>query len=211
MNRITKELEKTIQGAINREIRDSRKKKLGILIKYVLEKFKNNQDVNFNFICTHNSRRSQFCQIWSHTASHYFNVPVNSHSGGIEITECNERVISSIKNSGFLVSSNSKNKNPEYSISIGDNYKTLKMFSKLFNKSINSDISFAAVMVCSDADKNCPYIPGAEKLISLPYHDPKVFDDTPREIKKYEECSHKIASEIFYVFNEVSKKLSFTN
>ena len=67
---------------------------------------------------------------------------------------------------------------------------------------------YAAVMTCSDADKNCPFIPGAEKRISLPFKDPKEFDDTLIEAKKYKECSLKIASEVFYVFNEVDKSFN---
>ena len=208
--RVLPKIEKTIQVFLKKEIANSRKEILEILIKYIIGKIDNNEEVNLNFICTHNSRRSQFCQIWSSTASHYYNIPVNSYSGGTEITECNKRVIKSIINNGFLVTGNDKNKNPEYFVAISAN-KIITLFSKLFNKSINNDRTFIAVMTCSDADKNCPYIPGAEKRIPLKYDDPKEFDNTSLEIKKYEECSYNIASEIFYVFSEVSKKLSFTN
>ena len=206
--RVLPNIEKTIQVFLKKEIANSRKEILEILIKYIIGKIENNEQVNLNFICTHNSRRSQFCQIWSSTASHYYNIPVNCYSGGTEITECDKRVIKSIINNGFLVTRNDKNKNPEYLVTISAN-KTIKLFSKLFNKSINNDRTFTAVMTCSDADKNCPYIPGAEKRISLKYDDPKEFDNTALEIKKYEECSYKIASEIFYVFSEVSKKIKF--
>ena len=206
--RVLPNIEKTIQVFLKKEIANSRKEILEILIKYIIGKIENNKQVNLNFICTHNSRRSQFCQIWSSTASQYYNIPVNCYSGGTEITECNKRVIKSIINNGFLVTGNDKNKNPEYLVAISAN-KTIKLFSKLFKKSINNDRTFIAVMTCSDADKNCPYIPGAEKRISLKYDDPKKFDNTTLEIKKYEECSYKIASEIFYVFSEVSKKIKF--
>ena len=181
-----------------------RKKRLDNIASVINENL--NRTRSIIFLCTHNSRRSQFCQIWSSTASYYYNIPVNCYSGGTEITECNKRVIKSIINNGFLVTGNDKNKNPEYLVAISAN-KTIKLFSKLFKKSINNDRTFIAVMTCSDADKNCPYIPGAEKRISLKYDDPKEFDNTALEIKKYEECSYKIATEIFYVFSEVSKKI----
>lgn len=199
-----------INNIDEKSVIEQRKIILQPLIDYINLKHNNREEVRLNFICTHNSRRSQFCQIWSSTASHYYNIPVNCYSGGTEITECNKRVIKSIINNGFLVTGNDKNKNPEYLVAISAN-KTIKLFSKLFNKSINNDRTFIAVMTCSDADKNCPYIPGAEKRIPLKYDDPKEFDNTSLEIKKYEECSYNIASEIFYVFSEVSKKLSFTN
>ena len=64
-----------------KEIANSRKEILEILIKYIIGKIENNKQVNLNFICTHNSRRSQFCQIWSSTASQYYNIPVNCYSG----------------------------------------------------------------------------------------------------------------------------------
>ena len=207
--RVLPNIEKTIQVFLKKEIANSRKEILEILIKYIIRKIENNEQVNLNFICTHNSRRSQFCQIWSSTASHYYNIPVNSYSGGTEITECNKLVINSITNNGFFVTSDGKSKNSKYSVSMGAN-KPIKLFSKLFNKSIYHDGPFAAIMTCSDVDENCPYIPGAEIRITLKYDDPKEFDNTKLELKKYEECSHKIASEIFYAFCEI-KKLSFTN
>lgn len=208
MGKFTLELEKTIQVVLKKNITESRKKILKILIEYVLEKLKNNQEVNLNFICTHNSRRSQFCQIWSYAASHYFDIPIKCYSGGTEITECNIRTVNSIKLNGFLVSSENKNKTLHYLISAGNNISPIKVYSKLFNESINKSIPYAAIMTCSDANKNCPFIPGAEKRISLPFEDPKEFDDTSKETKKYKECSLIIASEIFYVFNGVHKSLN---
>ena len=42
--------------------------------------------VNLNFICTHNSRRSQLGQIWSFFAANYFKLNINAFSGGTEVT-----------------------------------------------------------------------------------------------------------------------------
>ena len=53
---------------------------------------------------------------------------------------------------------------------------------------------------CSHADENCPFIPGAEKRISLPYEDPKASDNTADEAKIYDERSIQIATEMKYVF-----------
>ena len=58
-------------------------------------------------------------------------------------------------------------------------------------------------MTCSDADENCPFIPGAEKRIPLRYDDPKEFDDTPLEAQKYDERSRQIAAEMFYLFSKI--------
>ncbi len=55
-------------------------------------------------------------------------------------------------------------------------------------------------MTCTHADENCPFIHGAEKRISLPYEDPKAYDNTADEAKMYDERSIQIATEMKYVF-----------
>ena len=46
--------------------------------------------VNLNFICTHNSRRSHFAQVWCSVALQHFAVGnVLTWSGGTEVTQCN--------------------------------------------------------------------------------------------------------------------------
>jgi len=42
----------------------NRKTVLQPLIDYIQSKVKNNLSINLNFICTHNSRRSQLAQVW---------------------------------------------------------------------------------------------------------------------------------------------------
>jgi arsenate reductase len=58
-------------------------------------------------------------------------------------------------------------------------------------------------MTCSDADENCPIIPGAEKRISVMYEDPKFFDNSVLEKEKYKERSLQIATEMKYVFSKI--------
>ena len=70
-----------------------------------------------------------------------------------------------------------------------------------YDDAINPRNNFAAVMTCTNADENCPLIPGSEKRISLPYEDPKVFDNSTQESEKYDERSLQIAMEMKYVFN----------
>jgi arsenate reductase len=68
---------------------------------------------------------------------------------------------------------------------------------------VNPVTNFAVVMTCSDADENCPIIPGAEKRISVMYEDPKLFDHTVLEKEKYRERSLQIAAEMKYVFSNI--------
>ncbi|MEQ8245979.1 protein-tyrosine-phosphatase [Fulvivirga sp.] len=196
------ELEKTLDQAQSLYISEERKEILKVLIDYIQSKIDQKKEVNLNFICTHNSRRSQFSQIWAQTAGDYFNIPVNCYSGGVEVTAFNERAVESIKRSGFKVSSKGTD-NPTYFILNSDEGKPISTFSKLFNDPINRADQFAAVMTCSHADENCPFIPGTEKRIPVRYEDPKAFDDMPEEAEKYDERSMQIASEMFYVFSKI--------
>ncbi len=183
-------------------IAEERKEILRPLIAYIQSKINLDKEVNLNFICTHNSRRSQFSQIWAQTAAYFFGVKVNCFSGGVEITAFNERAVASLRRSGFKITS-SEGDNPKYFIWHSVDLDPIIAFSKLFDDPINATQQFAAIMTCSHADENCPFIPGAEKRIPVRYEDPKAFDDTFEEAARYDERSHQIASEMFYVFSKI--------
>ena len=201
---VTPELKKSIQTALDEEISKERKEVLHGLVEYIIKKRTENSVVNLNFVCTHNSRRSQFSQIWAYTAAAYFGIPANCFSGGVEVTAFNERAVASIKRSGFFVTSTGET-NPHYQVSYHKEASPLLVFSKLVEDPINPSLPFAAVMTCAHADENCPFIPGTEQRIPLRYEDPKRFDNTPLEAEKYDERSLQIAAELFYVFKRVSK------
>ncbi len=196
-------LQSTIDKVRGDKISAERKDVLQPLIDYIQSKIDQGKDINLNFICTHNSRRSQFSQIWAQTAADYYGIPANCYSGGVEVTAFNERAVSSIKRSGFRVSSKG-NSNPVYFVFNSDESEPITAFSKLFDDPINRADKFAAVMTCSHADENCPFIPGTEKRIPVRYEDPKAFDDTPEEEKMYDERSLQIAAEMFYVFSYIN-------
>lgn len=191
-----------IEAALSLEISDERKAILQVLIDYIKAKRKAEAPIRLNFICTHNSRRSQFSQIWAQTAADYFQIPAQCYSGGVEVTACNERSIASLERFGFLISKRGHS-NPVYMTFHTQDARPILVFSKLFDDPVNPHSSFAAVMTCDHADENCPFIPGAEARIPVRYEDPKLFDDSPRETEKYDERSLQIASEMFYVFSRI--------
>lgn len=199
------ELSKSVSDILETDISEERNEVLEPLIQYVQDKVHMNKVVNLNFICTHNSRRSQFSQIWAQTAADYYGIPANCYSGGVEVTAFNQRAVDSIKRSGFRVSSKGM-ENPVYFIFNSDDVQPIIAFSKLFNDAINNTKQFAAVMTCSHADENCPFIPGTEQRIPVRYDDPKEFDDTPVESEMYDKRSKQIASEMFYVFSKIKTK-----
>tara|TARA_A100001388_G_C28750924_1_gene492157 strand:+ start:73 stop:672 length:600 start_codon:yes stop_codon:yes gene_type:complete len=191
-----------IEIVLKQNIPSSRKLLLTEITDYIKSKIDNNQEINLNFICTHNSRRSQLSQVWAKVASVYYGIEINSYSGGVEVTAFDERAIDSLVRSGFsILSENSIN--PKFEISYLENENPIIAFSKLFDDDFNKADYFAAIMTCSDADENCPHIAKAEKRIPLRYDDPKSHDDTPIESEKYDERSLQIASEMFYVFSQI--------
>ena len=183
----------------NSTISDQRKELLKPLKEYLSSKIKQKSVVNLNFICTHNSRRSQISEVWAKIIGDFYGLNINTFSGGIEITACNERTINSLSRLGFEIK-NLGGENPHYEIKYADNKTPITLFSKLYDDPPNPKTCFAAVMSCSHADENCPFIPGAEKRISLPYEDPKAYDNTADEAKIYDERSIQIATEMKYVF-----------
>ena len=183
----------------NSTISDQRKELLKPLKEYLSSKIKQKSVVNLNFICTHNSRRSQLSEVWAKITGDFYGLNINTFSGGIEITACNERTINSLSRLGFKIK-NLGGENPHYEIKYADNKTPITLFSKLYDDPANPKTAFAAVMSCSHADENCPFIPGAEKRISLPYEDPKAYDNTADEAKIYDERSIQIATEMKYVF-----------
>ena len=197
-------LQATIEKAKSLEIPEDRIHILRELITYIQRKRDNNQDINLNFICTHNSRRSQFSQVWAKVAAEVYGVAINSFSGGVEVTALNERAIASIKRSGFKAIQNGDG-NPKYFVFYSDDEDPIITFSKLYHNPENASEVFAAIMTCAHADENCPFIPGAEARIPVRYEDPKEFDGTPEEAEKYDERSLQIASEMLYVFSKISK------
>lgn len=173
------------------------------MAQYLREKMRTGQEIRFNFICTHNSRRSQFSQIWAQTAAAYYGIEAFCYSGGVEVTAFNPRAIAAIQRDGFKVVQKVGD-NPVYFVFYSEEEEPIVAFSKVYDDAINAPKDFAAVMTCDHADENCPFIPGAEKRFPLRYEDPKAFDDSSQEEQMYTERSHQIGAELFFLFEKVS-------
>ncbi|WP_432410829.1 low molecular weight phosphatase family protein [Rasiella sp. SM2506] len=186
-------------------ISEERKVVLQPLTDFIQSKILKGQEIRINFICTHNSRRSHLSQVWAQTLAHYFSIKnVFCYSGGTEATALFPMVAEVLKNSGFQITTLSKNENPIYSIKYAENEHPILGFSKNLANDFNPKSEFAAIMTCSQADSDCPFIAGAEKRISIPFEDPKAFDNTPQQVEKYTERSLQIATELCYVFSQIN-------
>ena len=183
---------------------DDRKETLQPLIDYIQGKVNKNQEVRLNFICTHNSRRSHLSQVWAQTMAFYCNVKnVVCYSGGTAATALYPKVISTLETQGFKIQKISHEINPVYAIKFSDNEPSVIGFSKEFDNFYNPKSDFLAIMTCSQADEDCPFIAGAEKRVPVRYDDPKAFDQTELQTEKYLERSTQIANEMYYVFSQI--------
>ena len=125
-------LNKVIQNQIlNFEISNDRKIILQPLIDYIQQKIVSKEDINLNFICTHNSRRSHLAQIWAKTAASYYTIKnVQSYSGGTKVTALFPKIIETLNNQGFEISIISETSNPVYAIKYDENTIPIIGFSK---------------------------------------------------------------------------------
>jgi len=181
-----------------------RKEKLEKLSDYIRNKFSINEIIKLNFICTHNSRRSHIAQIWAAVAAEYYGISnVETFSGGTEATAFNITAVNSMRRCGFEINVEKDGTNPVYKVSYGNSVNTISAFSKVFNDKFNPSENFAAIMVCSEADETCPFVPGVDARFALPFDDPKAFDSTELESQKYDERSRQISIEMMYVFSKV--------
>lgn len=184
-------------------IPEQRKNLLLKISKYIQTKKDANEAIKLIYVCTHNSRRSHFGQVWAAVAASYFGINnVKTFSGGTEATAFNINAINALKKLGFMISSNNQAINPIYTVQFSESESTT-CFSKIYNSEVNPQEHFAAIMTCSDAEENCPFIPGVELRIGTTYDDPKAFDNTPLQDAKYEERSLQIAQETLFVFSNI--------
>jgi arsenate reductase (thioredoxin) len=207
MRNLFPELETIINELPIDVILESRLGPIQQLADYLYSKIRCGQTIHLNFICTHNSRRSQLSQVWATTLGNYFGIDLFAYSGGVEVTEFNKRAVDALKREGFQIHKEGE-VNPVYSVYFGEEEKPVIAFSKNYGDQSNPNEGFAAVMTCDHADENCPFIFGAEERIPLRFEDPKLFDGSTLEAEKYSERSRQIAAELFLAFKLAKEKMS---
>lgn len=185
-------------------IPQQRKELLERISQYIAKKQVQGKEVNLVYICTHNSRRSHYGQVWAKVVSEYYKVKnINTFSGGTEATVFNINAINALKRVGFEIKPINIEKNSVYHVTFDEKEQPVVCFSKTYDDGKNPQKDFAAIMTCSDAEENCPFIPGVELRIGTTYDDPKAFDGTPQQDEKYDERCKQIALETLYVFSKV--------
>ncbi|MCC9600432.1 protein-tyrosine-phosphatase [Stieleria sp. JC731] len=187
------------------QIPSTRRQELSQLAGYIRKNLEANGTAKLTFICTHNSRRSHFSQIWAKVIADYCgHFGVQTFSGGTEATAMNERVVDSLRRSGFVIEADDVSvSNPIYRVSYSDQSVPLQCFSKVYDQTPNPQSGYAAVMTCSSADDACPIVPGCELRLPIRYEDPKVADGTEQEAAVYDERSKQISREMLAVMKAV--------
>jgi protein-tyrosine-phosphatase len=174
------------------------------LIEYIQQKTIKGEEIKLVYVCTHNSRRSHFGQVWGKVASEFYKIAkVETHSAGTEATAMHPNTVRALQTIGFVIHSDNQENNPFYSIEFDSSKQPLVGFSKTIDHSSLPAKNFVAIMTCSEAEQNCPFVPGAELRVSTTYEDPKIFDGTEEQDEKYIERSLQIARENLYIFSNI--------
>jgi len=171
------------------------------LAEYIRQNNAAGKTSRLNFICTHNSRRSHFGQVMAQVLAAHLGFKVETYSGGTEATAFHPNAVTALRELGVAVERLDDGVNPHYRIVTGS--LVSETFSKVFSAAPNPQREFAAIMVCSSADAGCPFVPGAEKRISLPFTDPKISDGTPQQAATYRERALEMGKSLAWAFSRV--------
>ena len=185
------------------QIPADRKLVLDRLTSYIQGNQNSGKESLLMFICTHNSRRSHFGQILCALAADFYQVTgIQTFSAGTEVTAFHPNAITALRSIGMEVQTTDTRSNPHYIVSWSSTH-SLHAYSKHIDDEGNPKEHFAAIMTCTHAEQNCPFVVGADFRIGLSFEDPKAFDGTAQESEMYLARVHQIAREIFYVFSRL--------
>lgn len=187
------------------------------LAQWIVREYKPGRPLHVTVVCTGNSRRSILGSTMGNVAAAYYGMPeVRFHSGGTAPSAFNPRTIASLKEIGVGVEpfgaeaprGEPKTANPVYKVRWGDSGLEATEFSKVYSDAANPQSGFAALMVCGEADAGCPFVKGAALRVSMPYLDPKIYDDSRYEAVKYAERRDDIGRLMLNVMMQARNRLA---
>ncbi len=152
-----------------------------VLATWIVENYEPGQPLDATVICTGNSRRSILGSTMGNVAAAYYGMPeIRFHSGGTAPSAFNPRSIAALKEIGIEVEPTGteaprgepNTANPIYRVRWGTDLET-REFSKNYFDPSNPQEGFAALMVCGEADADCPFVKGASLRVSMPVSGPE--------------------------------------
>ena len=176
----------------------TRKNALAHLADTLVEK-KTGDDLQLMFICTHNSRRSIFAQVWASVLADHYQLPIKAFSGGTEATAVHENTLKCLDDLGFEIASGNDRQNEKVQIKYGK-HQQISCYSKVFDHPENPQQDFIALMLCDHAAEHCPFIPNASARLNFTFPDPKKYDGTVFKSDKYKEICLDIAIQLDLIF-----------
>lgn len=185
------------------------------LADWIVKNWKADGELHILSTCTGNSRRSILGATMGNLAASYYGFEnIHFHSGGTVPSAFNKRTIATLKEIGFQVEptgeegerGDPKTPNPLYRVIWGEGLESIE-FSKSYKDKSNPQSGFAAILVCSEADAECPTVPGAALRLSMIFIDPKLYDDGAFETKKYAERRDDIGRTFLAVMANARRRL----
>lgn len=194
-----------IKGQLEK-IPESRKDLLTSLAQRISQHLSDDKRLGLVFVCTQNSRRSFFSETWAQLAIEHYKLgkKLQAFSAGSEATAIHPNTLNTLQSQGFDLEIGAGT-NPIIKVFTDRQSPLLLSFSKSLENQTLPKENFVAIMVCSDADKNCPFVPGAILRQPVTFDDPKVSDGTSSQKETYETRSLEIASHMFYLLSEIDK------
>ena len=185
------------------------------LAKWMVSKYETGKPLDVIVVCTGNSRRSMIGAAMGNLSAAYYGLSnVRFYSGGTAPSAFNSRSIKTLSDIGFSIEAtgaeatrgDAKTENPIYRVSWGEGMESTE-FSKHYADQGNPQQGFAALMVCTEADTGCPNVVGASLRLSMPYLDPKSYDDSSIETLKYAERRDDIGRTMASVMSQVRRAI----
>ena len=195
------------------------------LAEWIVANYQPQKPLPILFVCKGNSRRSIIGATMGNVAADYWGLPeARCYSGGTAPSAFNPRTIATLKAIGIEIEPTGQeaergaegSRNPMYFVrwgqSEGNGSRTMETveFSKHYGDAANPQSGFAAIMVCTQADAECPYVKGASRRISMPYLDPKCYDDSAYETAKYAERRDDLGRLMLAVMLKARRQLEAT-
>ncbi len=197
-------------------IAEGRQELIQELASWIAANHRSGEPLHVVVVCTGNSRRSILGSTLGNASAAYVGLPeVRFHSGGTEPSAMNRRTIATLEAIGIVIRptgemgpSGAKGEpNPRQFVAWGEipDVTDAVEFSKRYDDPVNPQSGFAALMVCSEADAECPNVRGAAERISMPFLDPKSYDDSRFEVAKYAERRDEIGRVLLAALGEARR------